>query len=324
MSSPFYDRLKKRHRHLSKWAKRWPTQAWRTYDRDMSEYPWTVDIYHEHVVIQEFASHKVDPEIAAERREHVLAAVQELLTPKTLVEKTRQRQKGDAQYEKLSATSNSFSIQEGPIKLEVNLEDYIDTGLFLDHRELRRHVAQHIIDRKAQGKPNRLLNLFCYTGAFSVWAGHHGAQTTNIDLSNTYLDWTQRNLELNGLTMDQHIIERSDIMRWLPQQLYAGRRGCYDLIILDPPTFSRSKKMVRDMDIQRDHPGLIRDALTLLAPDGALYFSTNFQGFHLDDGIKRQVNIEEITAKTIPEDFRSSIHRAWVLTHPTRGGSKRA
>lgn len=311
--NPFYGRLKKRTRHLGRWASRWPTQAWRAYDKDMPEYPWTIDVYGDRVVLQEFASHRVDPEIAALHREQVLAAVQEILAPVQIVEKTRDRQRGDAQYEKLDQTSNFFIVTEADAELWVNLEDYIDTGLFLDHRELRRIVAEHVTQRREQGLPNRLLNLFCYTGAFSVWAGLAGAQTLSVDMSNTYLEWTLRNLELNNLNKRDHIVQRTDITRWLPQQIEAGKRESFDLIVLDPPTFSRSKKMVRDMDLQRDHPELINDSLELLAPGGTLYFSTNFQGFSLKPMRQWRVNIEEISHKTVPEDFRRSIHRAWRI-----------
>ena len=313
MSRPFYDRLKKRVKHLSRWASRWPTQAWRAYDRDIPEYPWTVDVYLDRVVLQCFWPERWPVEPLEARRQEVVEAVEALLEPVEIVHKQRERQRGEAQYERLAQRQQLHLVSEGPVKLWVNLHDYIDTGLFLDHRELRRVVAQQVQQRVAQGRPARLLNLFCYTGAFSAWAGLSGAQTTSVDLSNTYLDWTRQNLEVNGLSPSAHVLERSDVTRWLPQQLGRAGRGRFDLIVLDPPTFSRSKKMVRDLDIQRDHGQLIRDALALLSQDGTLYFSTNFQGFVLEEQLSRVARVQEITSKTVPEDFRTPIHRAWRL-----------
>ena len=158
----------------------------------------------------------------------------------------------------------------------------------------------------------RMLNLFCYTGAFSVWAARAGAHTTSVDLSNTYLDWTRRNLEANQINPQQHILSRSDILRWLPREVELGRS--YDVIVLDPPTFSRSKKMERDLDIQRDHPLLITHCLSLLSPQGVLFFSTNFRDFELAPKISARAL--EISHQTVPDDFRKGIHRAWEFCSP--------
>ena len=308
--SAFLNRIKKRRKHLAKWARRWPTQAYRLYDRDMPEYPWSVDIYGEQVFLQEYPHWKADDAARAKQREEVIAALCEVfeITRDHIFMRTRTRKKGSSQYERRDGDSGKkeFVVEEGGHRFLVNLSDYIDTGLFLDHRNTRREVAKTI--RGMSGTP-RMLNLFCYTGAFSVWAACAGAHTTSVDLSNTYLEWTERNLSLNHIDPAHHITTRSDILRWLPKEVSLGRK--YEVIVLDPPTFSRSKKMERDLDVQRDHVEMISRCLDLLTYNGVLYFSTNFRDFELDADLAKKA--EEISNRSVPEDFRAGIHRSWLF-----------
>lgn len=310
--NPFSNRLQKRARHLRKWAKRWPTNAYRLYDRDIPEYRWSVDIYGDHVFLQEYSTSKMSPQERQNQRQEVRQAIKDVVgvaDHKFLHERTRERQRRGSQYEKQDSSRNEFKVKEGPLSFLINLSDYIDTGLFLDHRESRRDIASRV---KSFGRPVRMLNLFCYTGAFSVWAAHAGAHTTSVDLSNTYIDWAKRNFTLNRLDPRQHIFLRSDILQWLPKEIGLGRK--YDIIVLDPPTFSRSAKMDQDFDIQRDHVELIHQCMQLLEHDGLLFFSNNFRRFELDtDAI--DADIQEVSEQSIPEDFREGIHRAWHLRH---------
>lgn len=310
--NPFHNRLKKRSKHLTKWARRWPTTAWRAYDRDVPEYPWSVDLYGSHVFLQEFPNTRHSDQQRREQRAQVRDAIKELFalpdgSPPPIHERTRERQKKGAQYQKRAARQETFNVEEDGLKFQVNLDDYIDTGLFLDHRNMRREVASTV---SAHGRGARMLNLFCYTGAFSVWAARAGAHTTSVDLSNTYLEWAQQNFTLNGFDPRQHLFLRQDILQWLPREAALGRR--YEVIVLDPPTFSRSARMERDLDIQRDHVELLSACLELLAPGGHLYFSTNFRRFSLDEAAL-DAEVSEITSSTVPEDFRPGIHRAWLL-----------
>ncbi len=200
-----------------------------------------------------------------------------------------------------------MEVNEGGVKLLVNLTDYLDTGLFLDHRPLRLRIQ-----REAAGK--RFLNLFCYTATATVHAAKGGARTTtSVDLSKTYLDWARRNLSLNGYS-DKNRLEQGDVMAWLEAD-----RGEYDLIFIDPPTFSNSKRMEGVFDIQRDHVQLLDLAMTRLAPGGVLYFSNNFRKFILDEGLAARYVVEEISDKTLDPDFARNpkIHRAWRLSAQT-------
>jgi 23S rRNA G2069 N7-methylase RlmK/C1962 C5-methylase RlmI len=218
--------------------------------------------------------------------------------------KSRRRQRGDAQYDKLDARAERVAVSEGGHRFLVNLADYHDTGLFLDHRTTRRMFAE-----EARGK--RVLNLFSYTGAFSVYAAAAGARsTTSVDLSKTYLGWARDNLALNGLATDAHQLVHADVLQWLSSP---DRRDVwYDLVMVDPPTWSTSKRMNETLDIQRDHRALLASVLLLVAPGGVVYFSTNRRKFTLDEGVLSGADLEEITDQTLPEDFRARRpHRCW-------------
>jgi 23S rRNA (guanine2445-N2)-methyltransferase / 23S rRNA (guanine2069-N7)-methyltransferase len=218
--------------------------------------------------------------------------------------KVRKPQKGLLQYEKQAEHGEFFEVREGPCRFLVNLSDYLDTGLFLDHRPTRR-----LIGELARGR--RFLNLFGYTGTASVRAALGGAATTTtVDLSRTYLDWARRNMALNGIEGERHRFIQADCLRWLERE-----RQRHDLIFLDPPTFSSSKRMQGHFDVQRDHLNLIRKALARLAPGGILLFSTNFRNFRLNEAALADVSVEDITDRTIPRDFQRNprIHRCWTI-----------
>jgi 23S rRNA G2069 N7-methylase RlmK/C1962 C5-methylase RlmI len=237
------------------------------------------------------------------------AAVELGVAPDHVFLKTRRRQRAGGQYEKFDDRQATLSVTEGDLQFAVNLSDYVDTGLFLDHRSTRALV-------RADAKGRRMLNLFCYTGSFSVAAAAGEAvTTTSVDLSNTYLDWTKRNLVNNGFGDGQrHRIVRDDARGFLEHR---GRRGepPYDLAVVDPPTFSRSAKAPDDWDVQRDHADLLNAVAENLSLGGIVYFSTNFRRFKLaEDLLASRYTVREITRQTIPEDFRNArIHRAWRM-----------
>lgn len=309
---PLANRLRKNLKHLRKWAQREHTECFRIYDADIPEYAVAVDLYGPRVHLQEYAPPADIPSQKAEKRLleaiGVVAAVLET-TPEAIFVKVRQRQKGQSQYQALERTGQFFEVREGPARLLVNLADYLDTGLFLDHRPTRALVRQ-----SAHGK--RFLNLFCYTGSVTVHAALGGAaETTSVDLSPVYLDWARRNLELNGLNETNHRLLRADCREWIAED-----RGEYDLIFLDPPTFSNSKRMEGTLDIQRDHVELIRHAMDRLAPGGELIFSTNHRRFNLNAAELCALQLEDLSRATLPEDFKRNprIHHCWRIRH---GGS---
>ncbi|WP_217474458.1 bifunctional 23S rRNA (guanine(2069)-N(7))-methyltransferase RlmK/23S rRNA (guanine(2445)-N(2))-methyltransferase RlmL [Stutzerimonas stutzeri] len=302
----FANRLQKNLKTLGKWARKAGIQCYRLYDADMPEYALAVDLYGDWVHVQEYAPPRsIDPEKAQARLYDALGAIPQALgvSRDRVVVKRRERQSGTRQYERQASQGQFLEVSEGNVKLLVNLTDYLDTGLFLDHRPMRLRIA-----REAAGK--RFLNLYCYTATATVHAAKGGARsTTSVDLSKTYLDWARRNLALNGLS-DRQRLEQADVMSWLEED-----RGEYDLIFIDPPTFSNSKRMEGVFDVQRDHVALLDLAMARLAPGGTLYFSNNFRKFALDAGIVERYAVEEITSATLDEDFRrnSKIHRAWKL-----------
>ena len=309
----FANRLQKNLKQLGKWARREGVECYRLYDADMPEYAVAIDLYGDWVHVQEYAAPRsIDPEKAQSRLFDALAAIPVALgiDKSKVVVKRRERQSGTKQYGRQAAQGQFMEVNEGGVKLLVNLTDYLDTGLFLDHRPLRLRIQ-----REAAGK--RFLNLFCYTATATVHAAKGGARTTtSVDLSKTYLDWARRNLSLNGYS-DKNRLEQGDVMAWLEAD-----RGEYDLIFIDPPTFSNSKRMEGVFDIQRDHVQLLDLAMTRLAPGGVLYFSNNFRKFILDEGLAVRYDLEEISAKTLDPDFARNpkIHRAWRLTAQTGNG----
>ncbi|HEX9092950.1 MAG TPA: bifunctional 23S rRNA (guanine(2069)-N(7))-methyltransferase RlmK/23S rRNA (guanine(2445)-N(2))-methyltransferase RlmL [Coriobacteriia bacterium] len=318
-AAAFANRLRRNLKHLSKWAKREGVRSWRVYDADLPDFALSLDLYdcedgvRRGVLAEYEAPREIDPVKAAGRLREAVAAVPVLLgMPETeLRVKLRKRQQGEAQYERLAETGRFHVVREGDARLLVNLDDYLDTGLFLDHRITRRLVAG-----LAQGRS--LLNLFCYTGAVTVQAALAGASgTTSIDLSNTYLEWARRNLELNGLSGAEHALVRADAVKWLAEAAAEPAGPRFGVVFLDPPTFSTSKAMQTTLDVQRDHVRLIRDAAALLEPDGVLAFSTNLRSFRPDEaGLEAAgLTAQDVTADTIPPDFGRNprIHRCFVV-----------
>ena len=302
----FANRLQKNLKTLGKWAKKAGVECYRLYDADMPEYALAIDLYCDWVHVQEYAAPRsIDPEKAQTRLLDALAAIPVALgiPSERVVIKRRERQAGTRQYERQAAQGQFMEVTEGGVRLLVNLTDYLDTGLFLDHRPMRLRIQQ-----EAAGK--RFLNLFCYTATATVHAAKGGARsTTSVDLSKTYLDWARRNLALNGFS-ERHRLEQGDVMHWLAED-----RGEYELIFIDPPTFSNSKRMEGVFDVQRDHVQLLDLAMARLAAGGTLYFSNNFRKFQLDDSLQQRYAVEEISAQTLDADFARNpkIHRAWRL-----------
>jgi 23S rRNA (guanine2445-N2)-methyltransferase / 23S rRNA (guanine2069-N7)-methyltransferase len=309
----FANRLRKNLQRLDPWAAREHIDCFRVYDADMPEYAFAIDLYgreSRHVYVQEYAPPKsVNPESARERRREALAVLPEVLgVPLPRVHtRVRKPQKGADQYEKRDSAAERHAVQEGGLKFWVNFRDYLDTGLFLDHRIVRAMLRDWAKDAD-------FLNLFCYTGSATVYAAAGGARsTTGVDLSNTYLDWAHENLLLNGFRGDNHELYRADCLAWLEEQEARGAR--FDLIFLDPPTFPNSKRMEGVLDVQRDHVGMIRRSLKLLRPAGRLVFSTNYTRFKLDEGGLGDLAIEDISAATVPKDFErhARIHKCFVV-----------
>lgn len=312
----FANRLKKNFKKMSKWAKQKDISCYRLYDADLPEYAVAVDIYQTDklwVNVQEYEAPKtVSAHKANERLAGILAEIPKVLKidKSQVFLKIRRKQKNTEQYEKQDNTANFHIIEENNAKFSVNFEDYLDTGVFLDHRPIRLTIQQ-------QAKDKTFLNLFAYTATASVHAAIGGAlSTTSINSSNTYLEWAERNFALNNITGDHKHI-RADSSAWLEDERKKDTPLQYDLIFLDPPTFSNSKRMETAFDVQQDHVGIINDALALLKGDGVLYFSTNFKKFKLDDLGIINANIENISASTIPEDYSRSpkIHYCWKITH---------
>ncbi|WP_372522944.1 bifunctional 23S rRNA (guanine(2069)-N(7))-methyltransferase RlmK/23S rRNA (guanine(2445)-N(2))-methyltransferase RlmL [Sulfuricaulis sp.] len=308
----FANRLRKDLQHFGRWARRQEISCYRLYDADLHEYNLAVDVYESdkrYVHVQEYeAPDTIDPDKARQRLQHALGVIPLVLEipREQMFFKVRRRQKGGGQYEKLDETGAFHEVREGPCRFLVNFTDYLDTGLFLDHRATRAMLGE-----LAKGK--RFLNLFGYTGTATVHAGLGGAaSTTTVDMSYTYLDWAQRNFELNGMKGKNHELVQADVLVWLKQN-HARR---YGLIFLDPPTFSRSKRMEDTFDVQRDHVALIVDAAALLDPDGILVFSTNLRRFKIDREALSPLTVEDITRKTIPQDFERDpkIHQCFRIT----------
>jgi len=310
----FANRLAKNQRRLKKWLKKSGERCYRLYDADMPEYALAIDLYGDRVHVQEYAAPtSVDAAQAQKRLFEALAVIPDVLGIEAgnVVIKRRERQSGKAQYRKQAASGERFEVREGPARLWVNLRDYLDTGLFLDHRPVRR-----LLGEMAAGK--RFLNLFCYTGAATVQAalgaGEQGgaSESVSVDLSNSYLEWARNNFALNRLDPGRHRLVRDDCLRWLET---AGTE--FDLIFLDPPTFSNSKKMADTLDVQRDHGRLVRLAMARLAPGGTLVFSNNQRRFRLDADLAEQFRVEDISAKTFDPDFqrRPDLHHVFLVRH---------
>ncbi len=318
----FANRLRKNLKQLSRWRKQQSISCYRAYDADMPEYAFAIDVYEtvasaqstqeagRWIIVQEYAAPgSIDVRKVRARREQVLAVLPQVfeVPEMQVVLKTRERQRGSNQYEKQSETRRFHEVQEGPCRLWVNFEDYLDTGLFLDHRITRSLLGELAVGRS-------FLNLFAYTGAASVHAALGGAiATTTVDMSRTYLDWAARNMALNGLRGEAHQVVQEDCLLWIDKALLRGLR--FGVIFLDPPTFSNSKRMEASFDIQRDHVELIQKTAAMLEPGGVLIFSNNFRRFKMDMPGLSGLEVEDMTASTLPKDFErnAKIHRCWKI-----------
>lgn len=307
----FANRAAKNFRHTAKWARKQGIESFRVYDRDIPEIPLALDVYGDRAHLQEYSPPVLDlPAQQAWIAAMHQSAAGALGIPRERVAlKQRHGQRPDAQYQRVGGPDGDFVIREGGHAFIVNLTEYLDTGLFLDHRQTRAMVG-------AQASGKRLLNLFCYTASFSVYAA--AAQSSvSVDMSKTYLDWARRNFELNRMDLARHRLVQADARRFLEDEAVARRR--YDLIVLDPPSFSNSKRMQGVLDVQRDHVELIRSCLSLLDPDGELFFSTNLRSFRLEQAALAGLKLEDLSARTVPPDFRNKkIHRCWRIAPQAR------
>ncbi|HDS7953731.1 TPA: bifunctional 23S rRNA (guanine(2069)-N(7))-methyltransferase RlmK/23S rRNA (guanine(2445)-N(2))-methyltransferase RlmL [Klebsiella pneumoniae subsp. pneumoniae] len=310
LAEDFANRLRKNLKKFERWARQEGIECYRLYDADLPEYNVAIDRYADWVVVQEYAPPKtVDAHKARQRLFDIIAATIAVLdmAPNKLVLKTRERQKGKNQYQKMAEKGDFIEVQEYNARLWVNLTDYLDTGLFLDHR-----IARRMLGQMSKGKD--FLNLFSYTGSASVHAGLGGARsTTTVDMSRTYLEWAERNLRLNGLTGRAHRLMQADVLGWLRESTEQ-----FDLIFIDPPTFSNSKRMEDAFDVQRDHIRLMTDLKRLLRKGGTIMFSNNKRGFRMDhDGLAALgLKAQEISQKTLSQDFARNrqIHNCWLIT----------
>ena len=311
----FANRLKKNFKKLSKWAKQNAITCYRIYDADLPEYAAAIDIYageQTWINVQEYEPPKtIDQHKADQRLAGLLSEIPQVLGVDNaqVFLKIRKKQRSTDQYEKHDDQGRFHIIEEGGCKLLVNFEDYLDTGLFLDHRPIRKLIQQ-------QANNKRFLNLFAYTGSATVHAAIGGAKsTTTVDMSNTYIEWAKKNMALNK-NGGEHEFIQADCLDWLKTEANEEDRRQYDLIFLDPPTFSNSKRMDDVFDIQNDHVQLIKNATALLADNGVLYFSTNFRRFKMELSALSDLSIEDISASTIPEDFLRNprIHYCWKIS----------
>lgn len=329
----FYNRLKKRYKHLKKWSRRLGIFAYRLYDKDIPEIPAAVDLYIEDktdslfAVLTEYVHSAAKTDAAAALFDDLKTAVCGVLDiPASAVYgKYRLRQRGESQYEKITDNGKMIIVKEGRCRFLINLSGYLDTGLFLDHRPTRLFIAEHVANKS-------VLNLFCYTASFSVHALIGGARDVcSVDLSKKYLQWAQKNVRLNGFDDSAPCsFVQSDVRLFLKQA--AAQKKYWDIIICDPPTFSNSKRAREFLDINRHWPDLIQRCCDILSPDGILYFSTNSRTLRFDTALlsdkpmnagdsrfffhkQTRFSAEDITEQSIPEDFRNKkIHRLWKIT----------
>lgn len=297
------NRLRKRAKHLRKWARRYGTDCYRLYDRDIPEVPLVVEQYGQHVVVYNYS----DTEDNRHPRDWCPSIALALgVSDDAIFWKVRSRQRGSEQYSRLGHSERQIKVRELDYTFLINPRDYLDTGLFLDHRITRDISTQDIANK-------RVLNLFAYTGSFSVYAAARGARlVTTVDLSNTYISWAKQNFEANHIKVGQHEFIKADVLSWLKSQ--GGKRALYDVIILDPPTFSNSKSMHGSFEVERDQVELVKLCARFLAPSGQIWLSTNKRRFKLAETLEKQWSIMDVTKRTQPEDFRKRPHQCWRLS----------
>lgn len=299
------NRIEKNYKRLKSWSLQSKIEAYRIYDRDIPEYPYIVDRYGDFFLIYD-RSEEIDK--TKNHYPEVLQAIKDLFNPSDdkIVLKKREKQKGENQYDRLDETDHSMTVREAQALFKVNLHDYLDTGLFLDHRPMRQKIYKSAKDKS-------FLNLFCYTGSVSVFAALGGAsKTTSVDMSATYINWAKENFELNKLPVAQHQFVQENALAYLEKAPRNEER--FDMIFLDPPTFSNSKRMEDVFEVEKDQDFLVFSCLDILNPGGVLYFSNNKRKFKLSDKIVAETNVKDITEMSIPMDFHDQkIHRCFEI-----------
>tara|TARA_Y100000780_G_C13695763_1_gene421830 strand:- start:32589 stop:33530 length:942 start_codon:yes stop_codon:yes gene_type:complete len=304
------NRLRKNHKKLKKFISQQELEAYRIYDKDIPQYPYIIDIYKDSAIVWEKGK-KLEPTEENQRKvkQHRSDIIEAINTTLNIDEnnvflKVREVKKGKNQYETITKKDETRVVTENGCKYKVNLSDYLDSGLFLDHRPLRKDI-------RSLSKAKRFLNLFCYTGSFSVAAAMGKGYTTSVDMSKTYLNWAKDNFRLNNITIDDHRFIHSDTFEFLKSE-----ESKYDIIFCDPPSFSNSKRMEGSFDVQRDHLGLVRLCMARLEKDGELYFSNNFRKFKLDETLFDEFEVKDISLKSIPQDFSDlKIHHCFLIKH---------
>lgn len=307
-SSPLKNCIRKNYRHIRKFAKRTNTNAFRIYDHEIKEYPLAIDFYDGRFCIHHFSYSREDDEPSNELKEEIVEILNSIfnISEDKIFWRTRIKRKKIEQYEKVEEVNDFFTVLEYGIKFKINLTSYLDTGLFLDHRETRRMVS-------SISKGKRLLNLFAYTCSFSVHAAIGGSRSTkSVDMSNTYTSWGRDNFDLNSLPSMNNQIVRADCLKFLDDEILSGEK--YDIIIIDPPTLSRSKKMDQMFDVQKDYISLISKSAKLLMKGGVIFFSTNSRKFKFDQTLFPNLSVIDISSKTIPIDFHDKkIHYCFKI-----------
>ncbi len=301
----FYNRLLKVYKHKSKQAKRLNVSCYRVYDHDLPEFPFAIELYDDKIYVAEYRRrHNMSDDEHADWLQQSFKIISDVLNlPVENIfsrERKRQSHRASEQYEKQNSKEEFFTVEENGLKFLINLTDYLDTGLFLDHRITREMVRNESLNK-------RVLNLFCYTGSFSVYAAIGGAKSvTSVDLSKTYLDWAKNNFSINNFKDEKkYFFVHADVLQYLKTL----SPNSFDLIIIDPPTFSNSKRMKDFFDVQKDHVEIINDALKALSTNGIIYFSTNFSKFVLDEANIKASSIKNITKATTPFDFEGKLKR---------------
>lgn len=299
----FFNRLTKVYKHRSKLAKKRGITCYRVYENDLPEFPVCIELYEGYVYLSEYLrSHGLNDEAHAlwfDEMVEVVLLVLQIDKEHLFIKQRKKMHHRSQQYEKTAEQKTFFTAQENGLNFLINLTDYLDTGLFLDHRLTRKMVFDKAADK-------RILNLFCYTGSFSVYAAKAGAtKVTSVDMSKTYLDWAKQNFEANNIPTKQHEFVHANVLEFLQEQ----KPNSYDIIVLDPPTFSNSKRMDDFFEVQRDHVQLVNNCLYALSPNGSLYFSTNYTKFVLDESNINSTQIKNITKATTDFDFEGKLKR---------------
>ena len=301
------NRLEKNFKRLKPWAERHQIEAYRIYERDIPDYPFIVDRYKDHFLVYDRGIDAIDSKEG--KREHfpeTIAALQDLfkVSEDKIIVKRRERQKGESQYERIDTSGHTMTVRESQALFQVNLYDYLDTGLFLDHRLMRQEIF-------SLAKDKDVLNLFSYTGSVSVFAALGGGRTVSVDMSATYTRWAQENFKLNGISPRGHEFITENALEFLANEFQPRK---FDVIFLDPPTFSNSKKMEESFEVEREQEFLVDNCMRMLKPGGVLFFSNNKRSFKLLPSLSERFLVKDITAKTIPKDFRDpKIHHVFEL-----------